>query len=153
MRLLDRAPVLNGRRGFLRLACFRFLFLSGILGTVARLSGWQQVRAALYACIHRGPSGRCRVRVVSMEACPDLTCAVRGAWVPWIPSTQAAVFPCTIAAPRHRALHCTAPYATLPYHDRTYRTLPACPCTMPIHLCVSLTCPVSLCFCLSVIVG
>ena len=47
------------------LTVFLFLFLSGIL---ARLSGWQQVRAALYACIHRGPSGRCLVTIASMEA-------------------------------------------------------------------------------------
>jgi hypothetical protein len=44
-----------------------FLFLSGILGMVARLSGLQQVRAALYACIHRGPSGRCLIRIASMD--------------------------------------------------------------------------------------
>jgi hypothetical protein len=57
------------------------------------------------------------------------------------------------AAPRHRALHRTLRYPTLPYPDQTYRTLPACPCTMPIFFCVSLTCPISLCLCLSVIVG
>jgi hypothetical protein len=50
------------------LTVFLFLFLSGILGMVARLSGWQRVRAALYACIHRGPSGRCLVRIASMES-------------------------------------------------------------------------------------
>ena len=69
MRFLDRAPVcMYGRRGFLRFPCFLFLFLSGILGMVARLFGWQRVRAALYACIHRGPSGRFLVRVASMES-------------------------------------------------------------------------------------
>ena len=45
-----------------------FLFLSGILGMIARLSGWQQVRAALYACMHPGPSGRCLIRIASMES-------------------------------------------------------------------------------------
>ena len=50
------------------LPCFRLLFLSGILGMVARLSGWQQVRAILYACIHPGPSGRCLVRIASLES-------------------------------------------------------------------------------------
>ena len=67
---------------------FRFLCLSGILGMVARLSGWQQVRAALYAYIHRGPSGRCLVgmhRIHGFLARPVLSA------------------------------HCTAPYATLPY--------------------------------------
>jgi len=113
-------------------------FLSGIIGMVARLSGWQRVRAALYACIHRGPSGRCLVRIASMESWPDLTCAVRGAWVPWIPSAQAAVFPCTIAAPRHYNLR----YPTLT--GLTVACLAACPCTMPIHFCVSLTWPISL---------
>jgi hypothetical protein len=44
--------------------------------------------------------------------------------------------PPTIAAPRRRTLHRTLRYPTLPYPDRTYRTLPACPCTMPIFLCV-----------------
>ena len=38
-----------GRRGFLRLQCFRYLFLSGILGMFARLSGWLRARAA---CMH-----------------------------------------------------------------------------------------------------
>ena len=111
MRLLDRANVCS---------CFSL--------ESSRLSGWQQVRAALYACIHRGPSGRCLVRIASMEACPDVTCAVRGAWVPWIPSAQATVFPCTIAAPRHRTLR----YPTLT--GPTVPCLPAClsaptPCT------------------------
>ena len=48
--------------------------------------------------------------VIVAAASEDMTCAVRGAWVPWIPSAQAAVFPCTIAAQRHRTLR----YATLP---------------------------------------
>jgi hypothetical protein len=49
----------------------------------------------------------------------------------------------------------TSPYPTLPYPDRTYSTLPACPCTMPILFCVSLTylsLSLSLYLCLSVIV-
>ncbi len=54
----------------------------------------------------------------------------------------------TITTPRHRP-----PYVTLPYPDRTNRTLPAYPCTMPILLCVSLTWPISLCLYLSVFVA
>jgi hypothetical protein len=100
-----------------------FLFLSGIL---ARLSGWQQVRVALYACIHRSSSGRCLVQTIaSMVSKPDLTCAVRGGWVPWIPSAQAAVFRSTIAAPRHRTLR----YPTL--------TGPPVPCLPAPAPCLS----------------
>ncbi len=59
MDLLSHAPLrqsacMYGEARFSSLTVFLFLFLSGIL---ARLSGWQQVRAALYACIHCGPSG------------------------------------------------------------------------------------------------
>ncbi len=64
---IERMYVWEAR--FSSLTVFLFLYLSGILGMVARLlSGWQQVRAALYACIHRGPSGRCLVRVASMDS-------------------------------------------------------------------------------------
>ena len=93
---------------------------------VPRLSGWQQVRAALYLCIHRGPSGRCLVRIASMESC-----------------CPRCVGPMdSVRAGSRLPLHyrrATSPHPTLPYPDRTYRTLPACPCTMPILLCVSLT--------------
>ena len=40
---------------------------------------------------------------------------------------------------RRRTLHHTLRYPTLPYPDRTYRTLPAYPCTISIFLCVPLT--------------
>ena len=63
---IERLYVWEAR--FSSLTVFLFLFLSGIL---ARLSGWQRVRAALYACIHRGPSGRCLVRIHPWS--PDLT--------------------------------------------------------------------------------
>ena len=105
MDLLLHAPLgmsacMYGRRGFLRFPCFRSLFLSGLLGMVGLAVG----QGGLYACIYPGPSGRCLVRIASMESWPDLCCP---RWVPWISSAQAAVFPCTIAAPR-------APHATLP---------------------------------------
>ena len=45
---------------------------------------------------------------------------------PWISSAQAAVFPCTIAAPRHRALHRTLRYPTL-----TRPTVPCLPVPTP----------------------
>jgi hypothetical protein len=64
MRLLDRAPVCMGGEVLFPFLVL-FLFLSGIL---ARLSGLQQVRAALYACTHRGPSGRCLVGIASMDS-------------------------------------------------------------------------------------
>ena len=143
MRLMNRAHVCMGSEVFFPYRVFGSCFSL----MVARLSGWQQVRAALYECIHCGPSGRCLVRIASMDSGPDLTCAVRGACVPWIPSALAAVFPCTIAAPRQ---------PTLLYPDRTNRTLPAC---LPLHhahppLCVpDLTYSIYLCLCLSVIVG
>ena len=61
MRLLDRAPVCMGGEGF---------FAYGVFGCYfsPESSGWQRVRAALYACIHPGPSGRCQVRIASMES-------------------------------------------------------------------------------------
>ena len=60
MRLLDRARVCMGGEGF---------FAFGVFGCYFSLesSGWQRVRAALYACIHPGPSGRCLVRIASMD--------------------------------------------------------------------------------------
>jgi hypothetical protein len=72
----------------------------------------------------------------SMDSWPDLTCAVRGAVVPWIPSAQAAVFPWL--SPRHVAAspH-TAPHPTLPYPTLTGPTVPCLPAPAP--------CPSSLC--------
>ena len=61
MRLLDRAPVCMGGEGFFAYRVFGWYFS-------LESSGWQRVRAALYACIHRGPSGRCLVRIASMES-------------------------------------------------------------------------------------
>jgi hypothetical protein len=121
---IERLYVWEAR--FLRLPCICSCF---------SLESWEGCRAgsgSVRPCMH-DPSGRCLVRIASMESLPDLTCAVRGAWVPWIPSAQAAVFPCTIAAPRHRTLR----YPTLT--GPTGPCLPACPCTTPIILCVSLT--------------
>ncbi len=68
---------------------------------------------------------------IAMDSWPDLCYPRCGG--PMDPVRAGSRLPLTIAAPRRRvAAHCTAPYATLPYPDRTYRTLPACPCTVPI---------------------
>ena len=66
MRLLDRAPVCMGGEVFFAYRVFGCYFS-------LESSGWQRVRAALYACIHPGPSGRCLVRIASIESCADLT--------------------------------------------------------------------------------
>ena len=90
-------------------------------------------------CMHASiPVPRGGARSASHPWSPDRPCpglSSVGGWVPWSPSARAAVFPCTIAAPRHRTL--CYPTLTIPYPDRTYRTLPAC--TMLILFCVSLT--------------
>ena len=67
MRLLDRAPV------FMyvweaRLSSLTVFSVPVSLWNPRDGSGWQWVRAALHACIHRGPSGRCLVRIASMES-------------------------------------------------------------------------------------
>ena len=136
MRLLDRARVCMGGEAF-------FAY-NRVFGSCVSLesSGW------LHGCRAGSRSERPRLHVsiafpqggtwsAPHPWIPDLTCAVRGAWVPWIPFAQATVFPCTIAAPRHRALHPILRYPTLT--GPTVPCLPACPCTMPILLCVSLT--------------
>ena len=101
-------------------------------------------------CIH--PSRSLGAVPTSMDSWPDLTCAVRGAVVPWIPSVQGAVFPWQ--SPRHVAAHCTAPYATLPFPTLTGPTVPCLPAHAPCPS--SSVCPwpdLSLCLCLSVLVG
>jgi hypothetical protein len=130
IRLLDRAPVCMGGEVFFAYRVFGCHFS---LESSGWLRGCRAASRSGRPCMHASiavPRGG--AWSASHPWSPALICAVRGAWVPWIPSAQAAVFPCTIAAPHHRALHRNLRY-------RTYRTLPACPCKMPILLCVSLT--------------
>jgi hypothetical protein len=120
MRLLDRAPVCMGGEDFFGYRDFGFCFS-------LESSGWLRVcRAGSRSgrpCMHASiavPRGG--AWSASHPWSPDLTCAVRGAWVLWIPSAQAAVFRCTIAVPRHR---------TLRYPTRTGPTVPCLPAPCP----------------------
>ena len=68
--------------------------------------------------VHRGPLGRCLVRIASMECCP-----VRGSGSG--PHRKKAHY----LSPRHVSAHCTLSYPSLPYPD-----LP-CPAVL-LYLCV-----------------
>jgi hypothetical protein len=141
MRLLDRAPVCMGGEAFLTYRVFDSCFS-------LESSGW------LHGCLPGSRSGR---------PCTHASIPVPrgGAWFashPWRPDQTwpllSAVRGSHGSRPRRQpsspALsprHVTAHYATLPWPDLPFPTLPACPCTMPILLCVSLTWPISLSLC------
>ena len=100
MRLLDRAPVCMGGESFFAHRVF------------VPFSLWNpRDGCAAVACSRSGrPCMHESIAVPRGGAWSASHPWISGAWVPWIPSAQAAVFPCTIAAPRHHTLR----YPTLP---------------------------------------
>ena len=124
MRLLDRAPVCMGGEIFFAYRVF------------VPVSLWNPRDGCAAVGLAAGQGGPVRMHPSwSLGAVPG-SHRIHGFLVRGFHGSRPRRQP---SSPALSPRHVTTPYTTLPYPVRTYHTLPVCPCTMPILLCVSLT--------------